>query len=53
MLISRGLLALGLGGFWILTGHATGYPTTGLTIGILAACFIFIWTHPRWVKFNA
>lgn len=46
MLIGRSLLAIGLGGFWILVGYAAGYPTAGAVTGILAACFIFCWSHP-------
>lgn len=46
MIIARSLLALGLGGFWILTINAAGYPATGAVVGILAALFIFVWSHP-------
>lgn len=53
MLISRSLISGGLGGFWILVGHSLGYETAGMIIGLVAAAFLFVWTHPRWVKFNA
>lgn len=48
MLISRALLALGLGGFWILVGIAFDQPKLGLACGLLGAAFIFAWTHPSW-----
>lgn len=46
MILARSLLAVGLGGFWILIGSSVGYPTAGTVVGILAAFFIFVWSHP-------
>lgn len=49
MIIARSLLALGLGGFWIIVGALTGYEVTGIVFGVLGAAFIFVWTHPGFV----
>ncbi len=50
MIIARMMLALGLGGFWIMAGQITGYEFTGFVLGVMGAAFIFAWTHPDFVQ---
>ncbi|MCK5495674.1 MAG: hypothetical protein KAI80_04630 [Hyphomicrobiaceae bacterium] len=45
-MLARTLMALGLGGFWLLVGHGFGRPGLGLAAGMIGAAFIFAWTHP-------
>lgn len=49
MIIARTLLAVGLGGFWIMAGVLTGYEATGFVFGVFVAVFIFVWTYPGFV----